>query len=247
MPTLIALPLPTPATTPSAFSDSAAGGVWIVVPAYNESRRLAITIRNLQAAYPNVVVVDDGSRDDTAQTAFDAGVWIVRHPLNCGQGAALQTGIDFAVRQGAEFIVTFDADGQHCVDEIDSLIEPLRSGRFDVVLGSRFLGRALGMPRARWLVLKAGVLFTRIFSRIRVTDTHNGFRAFTRAAAAKIRIQENRMAHASEILHQIRLLNLRYCERPVTIRYSAETLTKGQSSWNAVSILSQFVLGRFVR
>ena len=181
MSTLAATPLPAPATTPSLVSDSAAGGVWVVVPAYNESRRLAITIRNLQAAYPNVVVVDDGSRDDTAQAALDAGVWIVRHPLNCGQGAALQTGIEFAVRQGAQFIVTFDADGQHCVDEIASLIEPLRSGRFDVVLGSRFLGRALNMPRTRWLVLKAGVLFTRIFSRIRVTDTHNGFRAlFTR-------------------------------------------------------------------
>jgi hypothetical protein len=103
------------------------------------------------------------------------------------------------------------------------------------------------MPRLRWLLLKAGVVFTRVFSRIRVTDTHNGFRALSRAAAQTIRIQENRMAHASEILHQIRLLGLRYCERPVTIRYSTETLTKGQSSWNAVAILSQFILGRFVR
>lgn len=224
-----------------------AAAVWIVVPAYNEARRLASTLRGLAPDYPNIVVVDDGSRDETAQTAFDAGAWIVRHPLNCGQGAALQTGIDFALRQGAQFIVTFDADGQHCAGEIASLIEPLQSGQADVVLGSRFLGRTINMPRMRWLVLKAGVVFTRIFSQIRVTDTHNGFRAFSRAAAQKIRIQENRMAHASEILHQIRQLNLRYCERPVTIRYSAETLTKGQSSANAVAILSQFILGRFVR
>lgn len=226
--------------------------VWIVVPAYNESRRLAITLRSLQAYCQNVVVVDDGSRDDTAETALDAGAWVVRHPLNCGQGAALQTGIDFALLQGAEQIVTFDADGQHCAAEIASLIEPLQTGQADVVLGSRFLGSgwrgtAINMPRLRWLVLKAGVLFTRVFSRIHVTDTHNGFRALSRTAVQKIRIQENRMAHASEILHQIRLLNLRYCERPVTIRYSAETLTKGQSSWNAVAILSQFILGRFVR
>jgi glycosyltransferase involved in cell wall biosynthesis len=247
MTTLLAAPQPTQAASPPSGDASATTGVWIVVPAYNESRRLAVTLRNLRAAYPNIVVVDDGSRDDTAQAAFDEGVWIVRHPLNCGQGAALQTGIDFALRQGAQYIVTFDGDGQHCVDEIASLIEPLRTGRFDVVLGSRFLGRAINMPRMRWLVLKAGVLFTRVFSQIRVTDTHNGFRALSRAAAEKIRIYENRMAHASEILHQIRLLNLRYCERPVTIRYSAETLTKGQSSWNAVAILSQFILGRFVR
>ncbi len=240
--------LPSPPVTEELTAQTpATAGLWIVVPAYNESRRLTVTIRNLLAVNPNVVVVDDGSRDDTAQAAFDEGVWTVRHPLNCGQGAALQTGIDFALRQGAEFIVTFDADGQHCVDEIAELVEPLRTGQWDVVLGSRFLGRTINMPRMRWLVLKAGVLFTRVFSRIRVTDTHNGFRALSRSAAEKIRIYENRMAHASEILHQIRLLNLRYCERPVTIRYSAETLTKGQSSWNAVSILSQFILGRFVR
>jgi len=252
MSTLLA-PLQTaPAEAAAQAGDAALAHVWIVVPAYNESRRLALTIRSLQAAYANIVVVDDGSRDDTAQAAFDEGAWIVRHPLNCGQGAALQTGIDFALRQGAQTIVTFDADGQHCVEEIATLFEPLQSGQFDVVLGSRFLGSglfgsAIGIPLTRWLVLKAGVLFTRIFSRIRVTDTHNGLRALSRSAAEKIRIHENRMAHASEILHQIRLLNLRYCERPVTIRYSTETLAKGQSSWNAVSILSQFILGRFVR
>jgi polyprenyl-phospho-N-acetylgalactosaminyl synthase len=247
MSTLLASLQAAPSTAAASAIAPAEPSVWIVVPAYNESHRLRTTIRNLQAAYENIVVVDDGSRDDTAQTAFDEGVWTVRHPLNCGQGAALQTGIDFALRQGAQIIVTFDADGQHCVDEIISLVEPLESGHVDVVLGSRFLGQAINMPWTRRLVLKAGVLFTRIFSRIRVTDTHNGFRALSRAAAEKIRIRENRMAHASEILHQVRLLNLRYCERPVTIRYSAETLTKGQSSWNAVSILSQFILGRFVR
>ena len=230
---------PTPTTAEFA--------VWIVVPAYNEGRRLTVTLRNLKRHYDNIVVVDDGSRDDTGQFALAEGVWALRHPINCGQGAALQTGIDFALQQGASAIVTFDADGQHCVEEIAGLIEPIRIGETDVVLGSRFLGRAEGLPWTRRLVLKAGVAFTRIFSRIRVTDTHNGLRALSRQAAERIRLHENRMAHASEILHQIQLLRLRYCERPVTIRYTTETLAKGQSSWNAISILSQFILGRFVR
>ena len=252
MTTLLVSPSNSVGQADNAESSLAGAEVWIVVPAYNEAHRLASTLRTLCAKYPNVVVVDDGSADDTAQVAFDQDAWVVRHPLNCGQGAALQTGIDFALLQGAKIVVTFDADGQHCVEEIAALIEPLRSGAFDVVLGSRFLGAglfgtAIGIPWTRWLVLKAGVLFTRAFSRIRVTDTHNGLRALTRTAAERIRIYENRMAHASEILHQIRQLNLRYCERPVTIRYSAETLTKGQSSWNAASILGQFILGRFVR
>jgi glycosyltransferase involved in cell wall biosynthesis len=221
--------------------------LWIVVPAYNEGRRLAVTLRGLRRAYENIVVVDDGSRDETSRAALAEEVWVVRHPLNCGQGAALQTGIDFALAQGADVIVTFDADGQHCVEEIASLVEPIRSGQADVVLGSRFLGRAIGIPWTRRLMLQAGVLFTRIFSRIAVTDTHNGFRALSRGAAERIRIHENRMAHASEILHQIRLLGLNFVERPVTIRYTAETLTKGQSSWNAVAILGQFIAGRFVQ
>jgi glycosyltransferase involved in cell wall biosynthesis len=238
---------------PAAAACSTADGtieefsVWIVVPAYNEGRRLTATLRNLQRHYSNIVVVDDGSRDDTAQFALGEGAWLVRHPINCGQGAALQTGIDFALQQGAQAIVTFDGDGQHCVEDIATLIEPLRRGETEIVLGSRFLGRAEGIPWTRRLVLKAGVAFTRLFSQIRVTDTHNGLRAFSRSAAERIRIHENRMAHASEILHQIKLLGLAYCERPVTIRYTAETLTKGQSTWNAVAILSQFILGRFVR
>jgi hypothetical protein len=114
------------------------------------------------------------------------------------------------------------------------------------VLGSRFLGEASGLPWTRWIVLKLGVVFTRLFSQVRVTDTHNGLRAFSRHAAERIRIYENRMAHASEILHQLHLLGLRYCERPVTIHYSTETLAKGQSSWNAIAIVSQFIMGRFV-
>jgi glycosyltransferase involved in cell wall biosynthesis len=228
------------------FNQTLLNTAWIVVPAYNEARRIALTIRALRGHYPNIVVVDDGSRDETSCLALAEDAWVLRHPINLGQGAALQTGIEFACQRGAAAIVTFDADGQHCVEEISRLLEPIRAGEADVVLGSRFLGRADGIPLVRRLMLKAGVLFTRFFSRIRVTDTHNGLRAFSRSAAERIQIRENRMAHASEILHQIRLLKLRYVERPVTIRYTAETLTKGQSTWNAFAILGQFIMGRLV-
>jgi hypothetical protein len=144
-------------------------------------------------------------------------------------------------------IVTFDADGQHMVEEIHHLVEPVRSGKVDVALGSRFLGQAHGMSRMRWLVLKLGVLFTRLFSRIHVTDTHNGFRAFSQRAARQIRISHNRMAHASEILDQIRQYGLAFCEVPVTVRYTEDTRAKGQSSWNSLKIVGQLLLGRVVR
>jgi glycosyltransferase involved in cell wall biosynthesis len=221
--------------------------VWVVVAAYNEERRLGDTLRGLCAVCSNVVVVDDGSADGTERVALAHPVWVLRHVVNCGQGAALQTGIDFAVGRGAEVVVTFDADGQHAADEIARLVEPVLRGRVEVALGSRFLGRAVGMPFMRRLVLKGGVLFTRVFSRVQVTDAHNGFRALSRRAAQAIRITQNRMAHASEILDQIRQEGLSYCEVPVTIRYTAETMAKGQNSWNSLKIVGQLVLGRIIR
>jgi glycosyltransferase involved in cell wall biosynthesis len=222
--------------------------VWIVVAAYNEATRILPTLTEIQrCGFANIAVVDDGSRDETGSAALHGGAWVLRHIVNLGQGAALQTGIQFALQQGARFLVTFDADGQHRADEIGRLLEPVRSGEADVALGSRFLGQAENIPLVRKLVLKAGVLFTRVFSGIRVTDTHNGFRAFSRAAAEKIKIRQNRMAHASEVLDQIQVQRLRYVEVPVTIRYTEDSLAKGQSSWNALRIVGQLLMGRLVR
>ncbi|MBI1914034.1 MAG: glycosyltransferase family 2 protein [Planctomycetes bacterium] len=221
--------------------------VWVVVAAYNEGKRLGETLRRLCERYQNVVVVDDGSKDDTREVALHHRVWALRHLINCGQGAALQTGIDFALARGAQVLVTFDADGQHRLDDIERLVEPVQAGRVEVALGSRFLGGSVDMPRSRWLVLKLGVLFTRLFSRIKVSDTHNGFRALSRRAAQTIRITQNRMAHASEILDQIRQHDLSFCEVPVVIRYTEDTLAKGQSSWNSLKIVAELLLGRWVR
>lgn len=221
--------------------------IWIIIPAYNEGERLGATLDTLAAYSPRVVVVDDGSTDSTTAEALRHRVWLLQHSLNRGQGASLQTGIDFALRQGAGIIVTFDADGQHSVRDVAVLVEPLQKGTADVVLGSRFLGSTVGMPPARRLILKLAVLFTRIFSRIRVTDTHNGLRAFSREAAECISITHDRMAHASEILDQIQTHGLRYKEVPVTIHYTPATLAKGQSSWNALKMAGQLILGRLLR
>lgn len=221
--------------------------VWIIVPAYNEAARIGRTLSNLLPLYPHVVVIDDGSSDATGQAAHEAGAWVLRHEVNSGQGASLQTGLMFALRQGAEYLVTFDADGQHDPADIARILAPLQKGEVDAALGSRFLGQTVDMPFTRKLILKAGVLFTRIVSNIKVTDTHNGLRAFTRSAATKLRLVQDRMAHASEILDQVRLHQMRYVEVPVTIRYSAETLAKGQTSMQAVKIAGELLLGRMIK
>src|SRR5437867_3277705 len=114
---------------------SSLADVWIVIAAYNEDRRLGDTLKTVCGRCPNVVVVDDGSGDDTAAIALQHCAWVLRHPINCGQGAALQTGLDFALKHGADILVTFDADGQHAVDELETVIEPIRAGRADVALG----------------------------------------------------------------------------------------------------------------
>ena len=222
-------------------------GLWLVIAAYNEESRIGTTLNEIAKLYPNIVVVDDGSRDTTAEVAQRTGVWVLRHPINRGQGAALQTGIGFALKNGAEIIVTFDGDGQHDAADIPAMIAPIQNDEADIALGSRFLGHTINMPTSRRIVLKLGVLFTRIVSQIRVTDTHNGFRALSRKAASSIRIYQDRMAHASEILDEVRRLGLRYVEVPVTIRYSEASMAKGQSSWNALRIVWQFLIGKVTR
>jgi len=156
----------------------------------------------------------------------------------------LQTGIEFALARGADIIVTFDSDGQHQLEDVDALIAPVAEGRCDVALGSRFLHPQSRVPLARRLTLKAGVLFTRLISHIRVTDTHNGLRALSRRAAQAIEIRQDRMAHASEILDEIARLKLRYVEVPTRILYTEYSRQKGQKSSAAVRIAWDFLVGR---
>lgn len=219
----------------------------MVIPAYNEAEAIGAVVAELIARRHEVIVVDDGSRDSTAAVAERHGAIVLRHVINRGQGAALQTGIRCALQRGAEEIVTFDSDGQHVAEDVDSLVAPLRAGRADVVLGSRFIGTTEGMTRRRRAVLAAAVIFTRVASRVRVTDTHNGLRAFTRSAAAKLEIRLDRMAHASEVLDQIARHGLRYEEVPVHIRYTEYSRRKGQSSLAALRILVDYVLERWMR
>lgn len=220
--------------------------VWLVVPAYNEAQRLDATLRALCAAWPSIVVIDDGSTDETARVALRHPVWLLSHLVNCGQGAALRTGVAFALAQAAEVVVTFDADGQHDPADIPRLVDALREGA-DVALGSRFLGSAPGMPRARRWLLAAAVLFTRLTTGVRVTDAHNGLRALSRRAAAQIRLVHSGMAHASEFVSEVRAHGLAVREVPVTVRYSAETLAKGQRSRSALHVLLQLFTGWLIR
>jgi glycosyltransferase involved in cell wall biosynthesis len=241
------LSLPTIATNTSmhAPENLTPPDLWAVVPAFNEAQALEPVVGALLQAGLDVVVVDDCSADNTAQAA--ARCWVVRHPINLGQGAALQTGIAFALSKGAQFIVTFDADGQHQTSDIPKMWATMQAAQADVVCGSRFLGTSTGMPASRRLLLKAAVLFQRITSGISLTDAHNGLRLLSRKAASLLDLHENRMAHASEILDQFVEHKLKVVEAPVHIAYTEYSLAKGQKSSDAIhialSILRRKLLG----
>lgn len=220
---------------------------WIVIPAWNEATRLPDVLKGLRSMPYQVVVVDDGSADATAEIAKQAGVWVLRHLVNRGQGAALRTGIDFAIKQGAATIITFDADGQHRAADLPALTKPIEEGMADLVLGSRFLGSCPGIPVFRKLLLKLAVMFTRITTGLKLTDAHNGLRAMSHSAAARIRFTEDGMAHASQIISIAARERLRVQEIPCTISYSSQTLAKGQSNSAALAILGRLVISRLTR
>lgn len=222
---------------------------WVVIPAFNEAGEDTVsrTVLSVKRCFRNVVVVDDGSSDETSALALAAGAYVCRHPVNLGQGASLATGIAFALARGGDAIVTFDADGQHSPHNAFDMLGLLRRERLDIVLGSRFLGSALGIPFHRKMFLRAATLFTIAATGLPLTDTHNGLRVLSRNAAALIRISQNRMAHASEILHQIAAHHLAFREYPVTIEYTQYSMRKGHRLTGAVRILGDLFIRKLMR
>jgi glycosyltransferase involved in cell wall biosynthesis len=220
---------------------------WVVVPAYNEATTVGEVVKRLREHYPNVLVIDDCSSDRTAQRAHAAGACVIRHPINLGQGAALQTGITFALQRSANHVVTFDADLQHRAEDVPQLLAALSKSGADFALGSRFLGCAQNLDLPRKLVLKAAVVFTRIATGLKLTDAHNGIRAMTRRGASSLKIRQNRMAHASEVLQQIAASGLSYIEVPVTVEYTSYSRAKGQKLTNSINIVLELFTGALQR
>ena len=224
-----------------------ANDVWLVVPLYNEARVIGDVVRDARTRFPKVVCVDDGSRDGSAERAQEAGAVVVRHPVNLGQGAALQTGFDYALTDPAmRYCVTYDADGQHQLDDVEAMVARIRRGDVRVVFGSRFLDDRTEASALKKLVLRAAVAYTNLTTSTRLTDAHNGLRVLDRSVVERLDITQNRMAHASEIVSQIGGMRfdgrqVTYAEEPVHILYTDYSKAKGQSLWNAVNILAELI------
>jgi glycosyltransferase involved in cell wall biosynthesis len=218
--------------------------VCVIVPVYNERLTITSTVTSLRQTFGLVVCVDDGSTDGSGELARAAGATVLRHVVNLGQGAALQTGFDHAIERGAQHVVTFDADGQHLVEDAVAMVRHARLTGVDVVLASRFIGSTEGMPALRGLVLRAGVWFTRWTADLQVTDTHNGLRVLSARALTAIRLELPRMAYASELLNSIVPAGLTYDEVPTTVLYTSYSRAKGQRNINSLNILFDLAVSR---
>ena len=219
--------------------------VCVIVPAFNESTVIASTVSDLRTVFGRVVVVDDGSSDNTAELALAAGASVLRHPINRGQGAALQTGFTYFLHQTpADLCVTFDGDGQHRVEDALAMVERARADNLDVVLASRFLGRTEDMPRSRRLLLRAAIRFSRMATGLPLTDTHNGLRVLSRNALRRIRLTHDRMAYATELEASISRHGLTWAEVPTTVVYTDYSTAKGQTNTNAINILFDLATDR---
>ena len=225
----------------SGFDDT-----WLIVPCYNEGPVIFDVLMHARETFPNIVAVNDGSRDDSTAQIRAAGAHLVNHPVNLGQGAAIQTGVEYARAQpGARFFVTFDADGQHQVKDVVRMVERLRAEPVDIIVGTRFAGQENSqVPWIKRVVLKTVVLLSPRTKKMGLSDAHNGLRAFNRKVADEMNIRMNGMSHASEIVTMIDHNGWRVDEEPVDILYTEYSMSKGQSLINGVNILADGLVAR---
>jgi len=219
----------------------------IVIPVYNEDKVIGGVIKSVMKEFKYVICVNDGSSDQSSVEISKTGAYLVEHPINMGQGAALQTGIEFARKLPVKYFVTFDADGQHRLEDVRLMLRTIAKENRDIVLGSRFLGDTIGMTKSKRRILKLATTFSNVTSGLKLTDTHNGLRVFNRRFAESLQLKVSDMAHASEILEVIAVGKYDYTEVPVTIEYTDYSKAKGQSIINAINIGFDTLLRRISR
>jgi glycosyltransferase involved in cell wall biosynthesis len=222
--------------------------IFVIIPCYNEAAIIRQTVSDVLKKGFRVVVVDDCSKDNSKKELSGLPIYYLRHRVNMGQGAALQTGIEFAKRKGAEYFVTFDADGQHDSEDIFSMLHFMDKEKLDIVFGSRFLpGAKTNVSKTRSFALNLGRYVNYLVSGIMLTDSFNGLRVFTKSTAQKIKITENRMAHPAEFLMQTAIQKLKFAEYPVAIHYSSYSKAKGLKNRDGIKILFEIFLHKIFR
>ncbi|PWT95515.1 MAG: glycosyltransferase family 2 protein [Bacteroidetes bacterium] len=221
--------------------------IYLILPAFNEASVLEKVLAEVIKSGYHIVVVNDGSEDDTAKILEHFPITIINHSINLGQGAALQTGMDWAKIKDAEIVIHFDADGQHYADDVENLLKPVLDGECDLAIGSRFLNSKNAVPFFRKQILRMATFIESIFTGIKLTDAHNGLRALNKKALHSIQLSENRMAHATELISQAKRSNLRIKEVAVRVSYTNYTMQKGQGLLGGVHIIFNLLFKKITK
>ena len=220
--------------------------IYLIVPFYNEGNILIKVIKELQKYFTNIICIDDGS-DKKFKIKKKLGIHLIQHPINLGQGAALQTGITFALEKKAKIIVTYDADGQHSCKDVLGMIKLLKKNKLDIVQGSRFLKKNSKIPFVRKLILKIAIIISNFFDNTEFTDTHNGLRVFNEKFERKIKIKNSRMSHPHDINKLISKHKFKTMEYPTKIKYTKYSLSKGQKNINSINILFDILVSQIIK
>jgi glycosyltransferase involved in cell wall biosynthesis len=204
--------------------------IWVVIPAYNEGPMIGEVVRRVRACgYPNVLVVNDGSSDDTRLRALEAGATVLSHPINRGAGAAAQTGIAYARQHGVAYLVQMDADGQHHPEDIEGMRQAMAEEEWDVLIGSRFLMPNDDVPRIRVLYNTLSNYFTNWFCIDNYSDSQSGFRMLNRRAIEQLHLTLDGFGYCSEMLVAAEHKGLRIGETPIQVSYTEYSMSKGQN------------------
>lgn len=234
------------------MEESLKKAIFVVIPAYNEEKRIVNTLNDLLKYDYKIVVVNDCSSDNTyvkvkdfiKENNLENKITLLKHKINRGQGAALQTGTDFAVGNGADIIVHFDADGQHRNQDIFELIKPILEVKVDFVFGSRFLGKKSNIPWFKEkIILPVSKIINLIFSGLNLSDTHNGLRAFNAKIVNKLYLTQDGMAHNTEYPYLVKKNKIKYTEVPITIIYHEF----GQGITGGFKILKELFIGKLIK
>lgn len=214
-----------------------------IVPIYNEATVIEDCLADLRTIFSNILVIDDGSTDDSASKAKKSGAQVIRHTFNVGQGLAISTGFKWVQGQNKfTNIVTFDGDGQHIAHDALRLVEELENSSLDIVFGSRFLGyEKSNTPAMKRIILKIVTKITNILTGVKLSDAHNGLRALTVEASKVVELTQAGMAHASQMISLTRRANLKYHEIPVNVLYTSYSRKKGQTILNGINIVADLV------
>ena len=220
--------------------------IYILIPVFNEEKIIEETINNLKVYFDHILIINDGSTDKTSAILENLDVIKINHPINLGQGAAIKTGIEYILKfSNADAVVTFDADGQHSVDDAILFAEKITTIKEEIIFGSRFLGFEKNIPFFKRLLLKTAIYFTNLIYTVKMTDTHNGLKAIKRSCLEKLELNISGYGFETEIIMNISKNKILFKEEPTNVIYTEYSLSKGQSIFNAIKIFEEILLRLF--